>query len=74
VADVGILASDDPVAIDQAGVDLVNGAQALGGSKLEDLAAEDKLKSITGIDWNPILEHAEKIGMGKRSYALEKID
>jgi uncharacterized Fe-S center protein len=74
VADVGILASDDPVAIDQAGLDLVNGAQALGGSKLEDLAAEDKLKSITGIDWNPILEHAEKIGMGKRSYALEKID
>jgi uncharacterized Fe-S center protein len=73
-ADVGILASTDPVAIDQAGVDLVNRAQALTGSKLEDLNAEDKLVAVTGIEWDPILEHAEKLGLGKRKYTLEEVE
>ncbi len=74
VADVGILASTDPVAIDQAAVDLVNGAQGLAGSKLEDLQAEDKIKAVTGIGWQPILEHAEELGIGSRKYALENVD
>jgi len=73
VADAGILASTDPVAIDQAGVDIVNGAQALAGSKLEDLKARDKLLAITGIHWEPILEHAEKLGIGRRQYTLEEV-
>ena len=74
VSDIGILASTDPVAADQAGVDLVKDAQALAGSKLEDMESEDKLRSVTGIDWEPILKHAESIGMGSRNYELEKID
>jgi len=73
VADSGILASFDPVAIDQAGVDLVNASQALAGSKLEDLGAKDKLFSITGVAWNPILEHAQKLGLGRREYELEEV-
>ncbi len=73
VADAGILASIDPVAIDQAGVDLVNGSQALAGSKLEDLGTKDKLLSVTGIDWNPILDHAEKLGLGRREYELVEV-
>ncbi|UCG39696.1 MAG: DUF362 domain-containing protein [bacterium] len=73
-ADVGILLSTDPVAIDQAGVDLVNGAQALAGSKLEDLGAKDKLLAVTGIVWEPILEHAERLGLGRRDYHLETVD
>jgi uncharacterized Fe-S center protein len=74
VADVGILVSTDPVAIDQAAVDLVNGAQGLAGSKLEDLGAKDKLKAVTGIRWQPILEHAVKLGLGSREYILEKVE
>ena len=73
VADIGILASFDPVDIDQAGMDLVNKAQAMAGSKLEDLKAADKIVSITGIDWEPILAHAEKLGLGSREYTLETV-
>jgi uncharacterized Fe-S center protein len=73
-ADVGILASRDPVAIDQAAVDLVNGAQALSGSKLENLEAEDKLTAVTGIDWKPMIEHAERLGLGRREYDLEEVE
>ena len=74
VADVGILVSTDPVAIDQAAVDLVNGAQGLAGSKLTDLDAQDKINAISGIRWQPILEHAERLGLGNRKYALENVD
>lgn len=73
VADVGILVSFDPVAIDQAAVDLVNGAQGLAGSKLQDLEAEDKIKAITGIRWQAILDHAERLGLGTRKYTLEEV-
>jgi uncharacterized Fe-S center protein len=73
VADVGILVSFDPVAIDQAAVDLVNGAQGLAGSKLQDLHAEDKIKAVTGIRWQAILEHAEKLGLGSRKYTVEEV-
>jgi uncharacterized Fe-S center protein len=74
VADIGILASFDPVAIDQAGIDLVNGAQGMAGSKLEDPEAADKIVAVTGIDWEPILEHAETMGVGRRAYVLENVD
>lgn len=73
VSDAGILVSTDPVAIDQAGVDIVNGSQALKGSKLEDLDAGDKLFAVTGIHWEPILKHAEKMGLGSRKYVLEEV-
>lgn len=68
--DVGILACRDPVAIDQASVDLVNQAPGLANSKLKNLAAPDKFREITGVDWEPQLEHAEQIGLGSRSYTL----
>ncbi len=73
VADVGILAGMDPVALDQASVDLVNSAPALAGSKLEDLKSSDKVKSLRGIEWRPILAHAETIGLGRREYMLEEV-
>jgi len=74
VPDVGILVSTDPVAIDQAGADLVNSAQGLSGTKLEDVAAKDKLHAVTGIRWQPILEHAVTLGLGNREYELEKVE
>lgn len=73
VADVGIMASTDPVAVDQAAVDMANRAQGLGGSKLEELDVKDKFRSVTGIDWEPLLAHGEEIGLGRREYRIEEI-
>jgi uncharacterized Fe-S center protein len=64
--DIGIVASKDPVAIDQASVDLVNKAPGMPGSELQDLDAEDKFREVTGVNWEFLLLHAEKIGLGSR--------
>ena len=71
VHDIGILASKDPVAIDQASVDLISRMPAADGSciKHSKRPGEDKFSDIyPGIDWNIQLEHAEKIGLGSREY------
>ena len=62
--DIGILASFDPVALDQACVDLVYQAQ-------DSEALVDRIESRNGIH---TLEHAEEIGLGSRTYELVKID
>lgn len=62
--DIGILASFDPVALDQACVDLVYGAE--DGSSLI-----DRIESRNGLH---TLEHAEDIGLGSRHYQLISID
>lgn len=62
--DIGILASTDPVALDQACVDLVyisEGSQSM----------IQRIESVGGSD---TLEHGEEIGLGSRSYRLEVID
>ena len=62
--DIGILASYDPVALDQACIDLV-------------YAAEDGQSLIDRIEYRNglhTLEHAQTIGLGSRSYQLESID
>ena len=76
VRDIGILASKDPVAIDQASVDLVNREAALPESSLtvNRAAGEDKFRGIyPKVDWTHQLDYAEKIGLGSRAYQLEKI-
>ena len=73
VPDVGIVASTDPVAIDQASVDLVNAQPALSSSCLKDTAANcpDKFRAVyPRIDWAHQLDYAESLGLGKRSYDL----
>ena len=62
--DIGILASTDPVALDQACIDLVYAAP--DGESLI-----NRIESRNGIH---TLEHAEQIGLGKRSYVLTSID
>ena len=64
IHDIGILASTDPVALDQACVDLVY--QAEGSESLV-----KRIESRNGIH---TLEHAEKIGLGSRIYELVNID
>ncbi len=73
VHDIGILASRDPVAIDQASVDLVNRMPASDHSCIKNSRApgEDKFRDIyPNIDWLVQLEHAENIGLGSRDYEL----
>lgn len=76
VRNIGIVASKDPVAIDQASVDLVNQEQGLPDSCLTPTPGpgEDKFKRIyPKVDWEIQLDYAEKLGLGRRSYRLEPI-
>jgi len=63
IPDVGILASRDPVAVDQATLDLTK--QVSG----KDLA----VTSWPQVNPQVQLEHGEKIGLGSRNYSLIKI-
>ena len=60
VPDIGVLASLDPVAIDQASIDLVN--QAAGKDVFRELYPQ--------ADWAVQLKYAEEIGLGSRKYEL----
>lgn len=76
VPDIGIVASKDPVAIDQASVDLVNQQAGTSGSCLTKRTepGEDKFRGVyPKIDWTIQLDHAEQIGLGSRKYELVTI-
>ena len=62
--DIGILASFDPVALDQACIDLVYSADD-GASLIQRIESRNGLHT---------LEQAEKIGLGSRAYELKSID
>lgn len=72
VADIGIMASRDPVSIDQASYDMVSNMPSLKDSKAQDaLPGEDKFrKAYPEADPEPMLEHAQKLGLGERKYEL----
>ena len=63
MADIGILASLDPVALDQACIDLV---YAAGDSK-------DLIQRIESRNGLLTIAHAEKIGLGSKTYNLIKL-
>lgn len=63
--DRGICISTDPVAVDQASIDLI----------VESLGGDDPFRKVhPHIDWQIQLDQAEKIGLGSRKYVLETID
>ena len=64
--DIGILASADPVALDQACVDLIYAQKDGDGASLV-----NRIESRNGLH---TLEHAEEIGLGSRAYELVSID
>lgn len=64
MADIGILASADPVALDQACIDLVYSS---------DDDSADLIKRIESLGGEHVLEHAEKIGLGSRGYRLVEV-
>jgi Uncharacterized Fe-S center protein len=76
VGDIGILASKDPIAIDQAAVDLVNQAKGNPHSELGSGCNEyDKFRVLfPEINWNVQLEYGEKIGLGSRTYKLIEVN
>jgi len=80
VRDIGVVASMDPVAIDQASIDLVNKEPALPGSCMINhseagmAAGSDKFRAIyPNVDWPLQLAYAEQIGLGSRDYELIKL-
>ena len=76
VPDIGIVASRDPVAIDQASADLVNAEQGLENTALKTSHAggRDKFRDIyPQVDWEIQLNYASRLGLGKREYELVKI-
>lgn len=77
---IGMFASSDPVALDQACVDACLAATPMPGSQLHERMHApgfcDKHDHFTNStpesEWQSCLEHAEKIGLGKRVYQLIK--
>lgn len=63
--DIGILASTDPVALDQACVDLIY------ASKDDTASLIERMESRNAIH---VLEHGEEIGLGTRTYRLVNCD
>ena len=64
IHDIGILASTDPVALDQACVDLIYQSEG----------AESMIRRIEGVGGEDTLEHGEEIGLGNRAYKLVVIN
>jgi uncharacterized Fe-S center protein len=76
VNDIGILSSEDPVAIDQASVDLVNQETGNRSSKLSKNwnPGEDKFRALyPEVDWSIQLAYGEEISLGTREYELIRI-
>lgn len=76
--DIGMFASFDPVALDQACADACMKAAPMPNSQLSDNLVKPDwrhhhdhfLDSNPNVDWKTTLEHAEKIGLGTREYEL----
>ena len=77
VPNVGMFASLDPVALDQACIDAVLAQPKMPNSVIgsgEACKCEDYFKAAhPDTDWEAALIHSEKIGLGSRKYELVKI-
>lgn len=76
VPDIGFLASDDPVAIDAAAIDLINNEHGLECSSLHchHQPGENKFKGV----WEQVegyhqIDYGHEIGLGSRNYTLIEI-
>ena len=67
--DYGILASTDPVALDQACIDIINQQKVTATNDPTDL-----LKRINKQHGTHTIDYAEKIGLGSKTYTLIEID
>ena len=75
---IGMLASFDPLALDQACVDLCMKAKPMPGSQLDKHLHDPNFcdhhdhftNSTPESEWKSCLEHAQKLGLGNREYEL----
>ncbi len=76
VPDMGILASKDIVALEQASLDLITQAPALPGSVAADQGlgpGDKKFAALHGLDPQAQVDAAERAGLGTRSYEIVPI-
>lgn len=76
VPDIGVLAGNDLVAIDQATADLLTKSPGVPGGRLSEKDARpgvDKLKAVYKLDWSAQIRRAEELGLGSRDYRLIEI-
>ena len=85
IPNIGMLASFDPVALDQACADLCNKMPAMSGSLLDENEKNlpEEVHAHCGHDhfkmthpdteWESCLDHAQKMGLGTRTYNLVQI-
>jgi uncharacterized Fe-S center protein len=74
VADIGVLASSDIVAIDQASYDLVTEATGLPGTRGDGMGSGvDKFERISGIDGTHAITYADLHGLGTSTYELKTV-
>ena len=79
--DIGMFASFDPVALDQACADACMAQQPLPNGQLaRRMQAPDFIdhgdyfeNTTEGSEWKSCLEHAEKIGLGTRQYEIIQV-
>jgi len=77
VPDVGILASDDIVAVDQAALDLTRDGEPLPGSLPSDhtlVEGRHLLERIHGKDPYVQVERMEQVGLGSPAYRLRRVN
>ncbi len=78
---IGMAASFDPIALDQACVDLCQQAEPIPNSQLGDNLSKPDwhhyhdhfMDNNPNVHWKETLEHGEKIGIGTREYELIRI-
>lgn len=76
VPNVGMFASFDPVALDQACADAVNKQPVMIGSRLDNCEHTHNdhfTDSMPTTNWRVAIEHAEKLGLGSSEYELIEI-
>jgi len=76
IPDVGVLASRDPVALEQATFDLVNAQEGIRASKLPGAfrKGQNKYAALYPKEDSEItLRYAESLGLGRRDYRIEEV-
>ncbi len=71
IPDIGMLASFDPVALDQACADLCNTQLPCPGSALDKPSTGDHFNTLHPVtNWRSAIDHAERLNLGTRQYNL----
>jgi len=76
VGDIGVLAGEDPLAIDKASEDLINSSQGLKNTMVENHGikeGEDKLLKLWDADYRVQFNTAENVGLGTREYSINRL-